>query len=63
MIKEDDIKIGNKFIGDINGFEFEIIDLKNDNGSEYVIIKDGNNKKYDISICAFRNLLITKVRD
>ena len=63
MIKEDDIKIGNKFIGDINGFEFEIIDLKNDNGTEYVIIKDGKNKKYDISICAFRNLLITKVRD
>lgn len=63
MIKEDDIQIGSKFIGDINGFEFEIIDLKNDNGTEYVIIKDEKNKKYDISMAAFRNLLITKVRD
>ena len=62
-MKEDDVKIGNKFISDINGFKFEIVDLKNDNGTEYVIIKDEKNKKYDISMAAFNNLLITKVRD
>lgn len=63
MIKEDDIQIGNKFVGDINGFEFEIINIKNDNGMEYVIVKDEKNNKRDISMAAFNNLLITKVRD
>lgn len=62
MIKEDDIKIGSKFIGDMNGFEFEIIDLKNDNGTEYVTIKDKKSNKDDISMSRFKNLLITKVR-
>ncbi|WP_041137864.1 hypothetical protein [Beduini massiliensis] len=63
MIKEDDIKIGNKFVREINGFKFEIIDIKNDNGTEYVVVKDEKNNKHDISLSRFKNLLITKVRD
>ena len=62
-MKEDDVKIGNKFISDINGFKFEIVDLKNDNGTEYVTIKDKKGNKDDISMSRFKNLLITKVRD
>lgn len=61
MIKENQIYVGNKFIGDINNEKFEVVDIKNDNGVEYVVIKDKKKKQIYVTKERFKNLLLTEV--
>lgn len=61
MIAENQIYIGNKFIGDINNEKFEIVDIKNDNGVEYVVIEDKKKKRTYVTKERFKNLLMTEV--
>lgn len=61
MIKENQIYVGNKFIGDINKEKFEIVDIKNDNGVVYVVIEDKKKKRTYVTKERFKNLLITEV--
>lgn len=60
MIKDDQIYIGNKFIGDINYERFEIIDIKDDNGVEYVVIRDSKKNKTYVTMERFKSLLISE---
>lgn len=60
MIKESQIYIGNKFIGDINYDKFEIIDIKNDNGVQYVVVENKNKKRTYVTMNRFKNLLLTE---
>lgn len=61
MIAENQIYIGNKFIGNINKEKFEIIDIKNDNGVVYVVIEDKKKKRTYVTKERFKNLLMTEV--
>ena len=61
MIKESQIYVGNKFIGDINYEKFEIVDIRNDNGVVYVVIEDKKRNRTYVTLERFKNLLITEI--
>lgn len=61
MIKESQIYIGNKFIGDVNYEKFEIVNIINDNGVVYVVIEDKKKKRTYVTLERFKNLLITEI--
>ena len=61
MITENQIYVGNKFIGNVNNEKFEIVDIKDDNGVVYVVIEDKNKKRIYVTKERFKNLLITEV--
>lgn len=61
MLKESQIYIGNKFIGDVNYEKFEIVNIINDNGVVYVVIEDKKKKRTYVTLERFKNLLITEI--
>lgn len=61
MLKESQIYIGNKFIGDVNYEKFEIVNITNDNGVVYVVIEDKKKKRTYVTLERFKNLLITEI--
>lgn len=61
MIKESQVYIGNKFIGDVNYEKFEIVNIINDNGVVYVVIEDKKKKRTYVTLERFKNLLITEI--
>lgn len=61
MIKENQVYIGNKFIGDINYEKFDIVNIINDNGVVYVVIEDEKKKRIYVTLERFKNLLITEI--
>lgn len=63
-----DFKIGELYRGDINNKLFEIIDIKKENGRDYVVVKNveakGNElKEIEIDIDTFKRLQLTKVNN
>lgn len=60
MIKEEQIYIGNKFIGDINHETFVIVDIKNDNGTVYVVLQDKKKRKHYVTRNTFKNMHMTE---
>lgn len=61
MIKEDQIYVGNKFIGDMNYERFEIVNIINDNGVDYVVVEDKKKKRTYVTMERFKNLLLTEI--
>ncbi len=61
MINENQVYVGNKFIGDINYEKFEIVNIINDNGVVYVVIEDKKKKRTYVTMERFKNLLITEI--
>lgn len=61
MIKESQVYVGNKFIGDVNYEKFEIVNIINDNGVVYVVIEDKKKKRIYVTLERFKNLLITEI--
>ena len=60
MVKEESIRIGNKFIGEINKKIFTIIGFKNDNGIKFILLESEGNKIY-IEYNMFKHLLLKEV--
>ena len=61
MIKEDQIYVGNKFICDMNYERFEIVNIINDNGVDYVVVEDKKKKRTYVTMERFKNLLLTEI--
>lgn len=62
MIEDDDIYIGNKFIGLINKEIIEIVDIYNSDGLFYVKLKDKKGNHYETLLSHFMNLQFERIK-
>lgn len=63
MINDEDIYIGNKFIGLVNSEVIEIVDIYFCDNKYYVKVKDSKGKKYDILMGHFVHLQFKRIKE